>query len=151
MGINMNPFLLPEKERLLSWRELRNQITNQQESDKYETLLRWWAKAPICAYSIDASDCSQWPTPWELLNENMFCTSAVAFMMAHTLALAGFDRDRMRLAFIRGNDDERLVLVIDNQFVLNYSYAEVFAWEEVRAQTDVRQLYMFVGDKLVEA
>src|SRR5690606_6982603 len=145
----MNPFLLPEKDRLLSWRELRSQISKQSDNEKYDTLLRWWAKAPICRYSIDAMDCSGWPTPWELLNENMFCTSAIAFMMAHTLALSGFERSRMKLVFIRGNDDERLVVVIDGSIVLNYSYAEVFDWHEIRDDFQVMCTYTFDDDKFV--
>jgi len=134
---------------LLSWRALRNEITTKSDDEKFEAVLRWWSKAPICAYALDASDCTTWPTAWELLNENMFCTSAVAFMMAQTLALAGFDRDRMRLVFVRGNDDERLVLVIDDSIVLNYSYGEVFGWPEILDEVEARQSYVFSGDKFI--
>lgn len=149
MGDNMNPFLLPEKERLLSWRELRNQITTQPESDKLLTLLRWWAKAPICAYSIDGRDCSQWPTPWELLNENMFCTSSIAYMMAQTLILSGFEKDRIELVFIKSDDDERLVVLVDGSLVLNYSYGETFEWADIRSDIKVRERFVMVDEKFV--
>lgn len=143
----MNPFLLPEKDRLLSWRELRNQITPLADNDKFEPLLRWWAKAPICAYAIDAYDCSQWPTAWELLNENMFCTSAIAYMMAQTLILSGVNENRLVLTCIKGKDDERLVVIVDDTIVLNYSYGEVFSWEDISHEFEERQSYRFVDGK----
>ena len=147
----MNPFQLSDKERMLSWRELRNLMTTQTEGEQFETLLRWWSKAPICAYSIDGRNCKEWPTPWELLNENMFCTSSIAFMMAHTLSLSGFKRERIELVFIKGQDDERLVVRIDGELVLNYSYGEVFAWNDIRDEFRVLERFVFVDDKFVSA
>ncbi len=145
----MNPFLLSEKERMLSWRELRNQISALPDDEKFEPLLRWWAKAPICAYAIDAYDCAQWPTPWELLNENMFCTSAVAYLMAQTLILSGVNEARIMLTCIKGNDDERLIVVVDDSIVLNYSYGEVFAWADIKDEFVERQSYRFVEAKAI--
>ena len=145
----MNPFLLPAKERLLSWRELRNQISTVEDTEKFNLIAAWWARAPICAYSIDSLDCTQWPTPWELMNENMFCTSGVAYMMAQTLVLSGFDRSRIRLQVIRGNDDERLVVLVDNAQVLNYSFAEVFNWNEIQSSFQILASYEFKGEYIV--
>lgn len=144
----MNPFMLPEKERLLSWRELRNLIQQNPQEIGLDELVRWWAKAPICRYSIDAYDCSEWPTPWELLNEGMFCTSGVAYMMAMTLIHAGYDPSRIILPFIRGEDDERLVVLLDKTIVLNYSYGEVFEWDEIRKDFTVQHTIRFTGDEL---
>jgi len=144
----MNPFMLPEKERMLSWRELRNQIQAANDLDtKLNLLLQWWSKAPICRYSIDAFDSSEWPTPWELLNENMFCTSAISYMMAQTLALTGFEPSRLKLSFIKGQDDERLVLVVDEEITLNYSFGEVFAWSEILKEVRVKHTFMLMGEK----
>jgi hypothetical protein len=143
----MNPFLLPEKERMLSWRELRHLISSLSDENKFEPLLEWWSKAPICAYSIDAYDCTHWPTPWELLNENNYCTSAVGFMMAQTLILSGFDKSRIKLVAIKSSDDERLVVVIDSKIVLNYSYAEAFHLDEINTDFEVRESYVMTGDK----
>jgi hypothetical protein len=145
----MNPFLLPEKDRLLSWRELRNLIQAASDLEKYNLLVKWWSRAPICAYSIDLHDCTHWPTPWELLNENMFCTSAIAFMMAHTLALTGFDKSRIKLVYVRGNSDERLVVVIDDVVTLNYSYGELFEWSSVQEEVEVLATYVLNNDKFI--
>jgi len=142
----MNTFLLPEKDRLLSWREHRNTLAKLEDTEKFKALTRWWATAPICAYSIDADDTKNWPTPWELLNEGVFCTSGIAYMMAATLLLSGFDRSRLSMPFIKGQDDERLVVLIDDQIVLNYSYGEVFDWDEIRDDFHVFHTWVWPGD-----
>lgn len=132
---------------MLSWRELRHQLTNLPEIEKFDTLLKWWSKAPICAYSIDAYDCSEWPTPWELLNENMFCTSAIAYMMAQTLILSGFDASRVKLMAIKSSEEERLVMLVDDSIVMNYSYGEVFQWNDILDEFEVRETYVLKGSK----
>lgn len=135
----MNPFMLPEKERMLSWRELRNKIQSANDTEKkLDLLLDWWSKAPICKYSIDAFDPTDWPTPWELLNENMFCTSAITYMMAQTLLLTGFDESRLELKYVKSSDDERLVLLVDKNLVLNYSFGEVFLWADLIQEVRVK-------------
>lgn len=146
----MNPFLLPEKERMLSWRELRSLVSSLSDEAKYLPLIKWWAVAPICAYSIDAYDCAAWPTPWELLNENKFCTSAIGYMMAQTLILSGFEKSRIRLLAIKSADDERLVVVIDGSVVLNYSYGETYLLDDIRGDFVVRSTYEITDERFFE-
>lgn len=143
----MNPFMLPEKDRMLSWRELRNLIQPLSDDEKFIEVTRWWAKAPICRYSIDAENCSSWPTPWELLNEGVFCSSGLAYMMAMTLILSGFDKSRISMPYIDDGDDRRLIVLVDGQIVLNYSYGEVFQLADIRKEFKEFHRITFTGDE----
>ncbi|MNW16466.1 hypothetical protein D3C71_2153180 [compost metagenome] len=54
----------------------------------------------------------------------------------------------MRLVFIRGNDDERLVLVLDGDIVLNFSYAETFSWNTIRSEFQVLHEFLIDEDSV---
>lgn len=72
-------------------------------------------------------------------------------MMAQSLILGGFDHSRISLKFVRGNDDERLVVVIDNNLVLNYSFAEVFVWDDIQEDLQILANYKYSGEKFIPA
>lgn len=140
----MNPFMLPEKDRMLSWRELRRLVSSlPSDIERLEEVIRWWAKAPICRFSIDPWDSTEWPTPWELLNEGKFCTNGIAYMTAKTLIFAGFEPERITMPFIRTSDDERLIVVVDGRFVLNFSYGEIYDVNDISGEFVVVHTFVF--------
>lgn len=140
----MNPFFLDSKERLLAWRDLRQQITNEEnDTNKIYKLLKWWGAAPICKFTIDVYEYNKWPTPWELLNENCFCDTSLAVMMYHTLVLSGFSSDRLKLKFIDTTVDQRMVVEIDETSIINYSYGEITPISELPEHTRVFVEYSY--------
>jgi hypothetical protein len=139
----MNPFLLDETTRFLAWRDLRKSISTQTDEEKLLSVASWWANAPLCNYVIDAFDCSKWPTPWELLKDNVFCSTSIAYMMSQTLVLSGFDSNRIKIAFIRSNNDELMAVIVDDSYILNYSLREVYDWNAICEDYHILQAYGF--------
>lgn len=143
----MNPFMLSHVERLLVWREFRLELPGFDEMEQLEKVATWWAKAPLHHYSIDWDNPENWPTPWELIHENSYCPAALAYLMHQTLALSGWDPNRLRVVFIRSEDDQRLVLVVDNRFVLNFSHGEIYDYEDIKETNRIIGEIIIDGDK----
>ena len=131
----MNMFLLPAPERMAAWREFRKSIQNLSEQEQLEAVAKWGAQMPTCNFIIDPDDPKSWPSPWELINDGDFCTSAVAYLMEQTLIILGWDVDRLKLTYVRDvvRHDQMMVLLVDDKWALNYQYGNVFNFDNVRS------------------
>lgn len=138
----MTPFLLGLEDRIRVWRDLRMDLAKCDDLIALESVASWWAQAPLITYSIDVDKPSDWPTPWDLLLENQYCRTAVAYMMAATLRLTDKDRwtdDRIRLVYIKDQEasDEMMAVLIDNEYLLNYSVGEVFDYNLIKDRSTI--------------
>ena len=116
----MNVFQLTYEARLLSWHELRNNITELPIKEKCIQIDDFWQQVPLVNHYLHSTDISNWPNPWDLLVENTYCTLARALGMCYTLHMIDIkdfelveDKDNM------GNELP-LVLVDHAKYVLNY-------------------------------
>lgn len=77
--------------------------------------------------AYDFEDCSEWPSPWEMIAAKDWCPYSVAIGMEFTLRLAGWDKSRLLLMAIRDYDisEQRMILKIDDSIALNYSVGMV--------------------------
>lgn len=123
----MNPFLLSGPECLTAWKSLREDIKLMSEPEALAAVADWWAQAPLMRMAYDFEDCSEWPSPWEMIHQRDWCPYSVAIGMEFTLRLAGWEPERLKLAVIRDYDisDQRMLLIIDGTVVLNYSVGVV--------------------------
>ena len=65
-------------------------------------------------------DVSNWPSPWELLVENTYCSVAKALGMCYTMLLLNITDIKMVEATDMQGEDLVLVLVDDAKYILNY-------------------------------
>lgn len=130
----MNPFLQSPSERLTSWREFRQSLTNLEEMDQLKAVSEWVSLAPTSTYVIDYDDPKAWPTPWELLNQGDFDDTAKAYLMEQTLILAGWSPERLRLHYVRNSKEsfQTMVVLVDNKWALNYLHAAVINFDNER-------------------
>ena len=144
----MNPFLLSPSERLSEWRDFRASIQNMGDLDQLLKVARWGGQAPLCNYSMDWDNPKSWLTPWELIHEGTFCPTAVAYLMEQTLLMAGWDSSRLRLIYIKNQEEgvEKLLLLVDDAWVLNYSIGEVFNFDNIRSGSALLATYQAVAD-----
>jgi hypothetical protein len=63
---------------------------------------------------------SEWPNPWELINDNMYCTYGRALGMIYTLLLLGIKDIDLVLAKDDNSEEVVLVTVNDAKYILNY-------------------------------
>ena len=82
--------------------------------------------APISSWTIDPVDSSTWPTPWEMLHSGNFCDNSIALGMSYTIHYAN-EHIPNRLLYVtdRENSIQKLCALIDNKYLLNYSYGTI--------------------------
>ena len=142
----MNPFLLSSADRLSAWREFRAEMPHLGELDQLVRLAKWAGQIPVVVFSIDYENPQSWPTPWELIHENHFCPTAVAYLMEQTLVMAGWDPERLRLVYVKNMDDQeqKMILVVDETWALNYSIGELFNFDTIRSGSALLATYRAV-------
>jgi hypothetical protein len=123
----MNPFLLPPRLRLGSWKNLRSSLAALDEDAQLQAVVNFWAQAPLLTFAHDPEAPATWPGPWEMIEENHWCRSSVAIGMEFTLRLGGWDPSRLTLRYIRDitMSDQIFVLDVDGRYFLNYEYGTV--------------------------
>jgi hypothetical protein len=105
----------------------------------------FWSKAPRVNFYLNPENVKEWPDPWELITDNMYCDIAVALGMTYTLALTdGIDPSRLKLQIMRSRQQSlevNLSVVDQGLYVLNYSQNEVLNISQLPA--DLYSLYQF--------
>ncbi len=112
--------------RLNRWRQFRNGLNTDIVIDVCETVINWWKMAPISNMTIDPVDSSTWPTPWEMLHSGNFCDNSLALGMSYTIYYANEDiPNELLYVTDRKNSIQKLCAMIDNKYLLNYSYGAI--------------------------
>ena len=75
------------QERLADWVKLRQAAASLDQSQQLISINDWWFKAPIVNRLISWESIQDWPTPWDLLNNNGYCELARALGIVYTIML----------------------------------------------------------------
>lgn len=131
----------PER-RLEDWRQFRKSLQGLSENDQLIKVAEYWSATPLVTWCINDLDSTEWPTPWELIHDGEFCKSGISYLMYETLLLADpavWTKNRMQLIVIKDkkNSEMFLILIIDNEFILNYSHGEVMKWATIKDYCDI--------------
>lgn len=124
----MNHWQLDPKELLKEWRRHRQELQSlDDENDDIrclEMITDWWKMAPIATRVIDPYNSEDWPDPWELLHNKEIDENVVALGMAYTLELIDWP---CRLELIQDIEKNQIKLIVsvDDEHILNYSYGTV--------------------------
>ena len=115
----MNIFQCRYDERLKSWYNLRLSIERADPLARCVAIDSWWQFAPLENHYLHVDSMKDWPTPWELILENEYCTIARGLGMIYTLMLLG----EAELDFVQAKDynsEDVTLVVVQNQWILNY-------------------------------
>jgi hypothetical protein len=133
-------------EKILSWRQLRQQLADKNLEEIINEVNNWWTYSPWVKSTINPYKPDSWPTPWELLDRGEFCRSAIALGQAYTLKLI-LEPSILTELWLINNFSEKeihLVPVIDQKWMLNYTLGQVFTTDkcqfEVLSKTSVNEL-----------
>ena len=111
------------QERLADWVKLRQAASLLEQSEQLKMINDWWFKAPIVNHLITWESTQDWPTPWELLNNNGYCELARALGIVYTVMLLE-ETNYIDLKIIQTKEDN-LVLVDDGKYILNWAPGEM--------------------------
>lgn len=104
--------------RLDSWNQLRQQVSGLDQATALSTINAWWFHAPWRAYHLHWDDLPSWPDPWQLLDDNLFCSLARGLGIMYTITL--INRPDIQDAELVDTGSDNLVLVSQKKYILNW-------------------------------
>lgn len=105
--------------RLSSWNLLRDRCHNVPVCQALEDINAWWFRAPWRPYYLHWDDQKNWPDPWQLLSDNVYCEVARGLGILYTITL--LDRaDTAPVSLILTDDGRNLVLATKEKYILNW-------------------------------
>jgi hypothetical protein len=115
-----NIFLLDYATRLRNWSELRTKLIDKPLDIQCIEIDKFWQRVPTQTHYLHTDFIKDWPTPWELLNDNVYCYYSRALGMIYTLLL--LDTKNIELVeAVDDNSNEVVLVLVDNaKYLLNY-------------------------------
>jgi len=113
------------KQRLKLWREFRLSLDNiEYEEDCLQSVINWWKSAPVGSRELDIYDKNTWPDPWQLIYTNALDENSITLGIAYTLHLIDWECD---VLLVQNQEESwiRLIVLVDDSYVLNYTYGVV--------------------------
>jgi len=106
--------------RLKAWVALRNRCQSLELEPALTAINQWWHLSPWQPYYLHWDDQADWPDPWQLLSDNVYCDLARGLGIMYTISL--LDRADMADAeLVLTEDDGNLVLVAKEKYILNWN------------------------------
>jgi hypothetical protein len=121
---------------MLKWRDWRNNLQTLPEDEIYKTIAYWWKMVPMAGNTIDVWREDTWPTPWELIIFNSFCSPARGLGMYYTLTLLEIQSE---LILAKIEDDTTLLVRTAQEKLLNYYEGDACYVSE--SQYDLIRIY----------
>ncbi len=104
--------------RLQAWADLRDQCSQLPLAQALDHADAWWQQTPWKPYYLHWDDRNHWPTPWELLSDNVYCDLARAVGIMYTITM--LERDDITGVELADTDQGNLVLVNQGKYILNW-------------------------------
>lgn len=105
-------------ERLRAWAALREQCATADLPTTLDLIDKWWQNTPWCPYHLHWDDRNAWPDPWQLLDDNIFCSLAKGLGIMYTIAM--LERTDITDAVLAEVDGDNLVLINQGKYILNW-------------------------------
>ena len=80
------------EQRLSEWSTFRDSL--EASEDPLQDVINYYNKIPTVSIQTDPYTPSTWPSPWELINENMYCDFCRVLGMCYPLQLTDPLRER---------------------------------------------------------
>jgi hypothetical protein len=105
--------------RLESWAELRTQNQELPLEIALQNINDYWQESPWQPYYLHWDDQPNWPDPWQLLSDNLFCDLARGLGILYTVSMLEH-KDLVLYELILAEDGRNLVLVNKSKYTLNW-------------------------------
>ena len=112
------------EERLVHWNQLRLENLDNNLDTALLAINDWWQMLPIDLHYLHWDDVKNWPDPWDLLGDGIFCSLAKSLGIVYTLQLINRpDINDIKLGQTKQGDN--LVLVNQGKYILNWAPKQV--------------------------
>ena len=110
-------------QRLESWQQLRQAAESMPADVAAEAINTWWFCAPWSAYHLHWDDQEDWPDPWQLLSDNIYCPVARGLGILYTVTM--IDHPKLQDAMLIDTGADNLVLIEQEKYILNWDQSRV--------------------------
>lgn len=127
-------FTLSTDDRLSAWAQLRRTI--ETSLTPYIDVWEFWKHAPFTPHNhhIDQHNFTTWPTPWEIIVDNIYDEFTKALMIAKSFKLTSKWRDsNIEIQTFTNANKTRayFVVSIDNQIAINFTDSGPVLYTEI--------------------
>ena len=105
--------------RLTSWTDLRNRVNTVSIETALLEINQWWSQTPWRPYYLHWDDQKDWPDPWQLLSDNVYCDLARGLGIMYTISLLN-RADMADAELVLADEGTNLVLVAKEKYILNW-------------------------------
>ena len=102
---------------------MREQCLTMSVHDALTKINAWWFQSPWSAYHLHWDDQADWPDPWQLLSDNMYCPVARGLGILYTIAM--IDHPELQDAVLTDTGTDNLVLIANEKYILNWDQSRV--------------------------
>ena len=110
--------------RLDSWAELRSLAQLSDLETALTHVNQWWNHSPWQPYYLHWDDQLNWPDPWQLLSDNIFCEVARGLGILYTISMINHP-DIASAELVLTNDGHNLVLINGGIYILNWEQDKI--------------------------
>lgn len=107
------------EDRLRAWNQLRDSSIHLPIEQCLAAINQWWFQMPWQPYYLHWDDLRDWPDPWQLLSDNIYCDVARGLGIMYTITM--LDRADMQDSRLVEENQNNLVLIHSRKYILNYS------------------------------
>ena len=112
------------EDRLIQWNQLRENNNDNTLEQALYNINNWWQMLPIDSHYLHWEDTRNWPNPWDLLADGIFCGLAKSLGIVYTLQLIN-RADINDITLVQTAEGDNLVLVNQGLYILNWSPTEI--------------------------
>ena len=109
--------------RLAAWTDLREQVRNIPIEHALAMINDWWFDSPWVPYYLHWDDQANWPDPWQLLEDDLFCPLARGLGILYSIAI--INHPDIEDAVLTEVGSDNLVLINKKKYILNWDRDEI--------------------------
>ncbi len=111
---------------------MRNENSDNSLKSALTNINNWWQLLPIDNPYLHWTDNENWPDPWDILADGIFCNLTKGLGIAYTLFL--IERpDIESINIVITDEGDNLVSVNDGDYVLNYCPGEILHKQNMKS------------------
>jgi hypothetical protein len=121
-------WFIKSEERLADWKKFRLHLNGLSFEDAVKETVHLWSYAPFVQHHLDRIEVKSWPTPWELLSDDIYDDTAKCLGMIYTLHLSEHKNHSFELIKASNEtslENYNLVQVDNGLYILNYEFDTV--------------------------
>ena len=132
---------LPFEKRLIAWRDFRNYL--ETAKDPLQDCIDFWKSIPEVSFQADPYDRSTWPDPWEMIEENIFCSFVKILAILYTLQLTDrFFQSSFEIHITHNTEESTtLYLLFVDDRVIGYKGDTHVARSKISKELEPQQSY----------